>query len=560
MFIKPVSLGLISLLLFLTLGCNNPEVWPQVDKKPEYKDYVTEGLKSYKESNINHRLRLCDYDYDKDYLNYGKTKSFRESDSMRRYYIQVRDAFETMGFKVEWDVKKHCAIVFNDYHSVILPANSSVGKIDDGRIEFDKSNVILDEKMLIPPSTYNIIMETLKPGYTKRSIEALWDETVGLHLQDELWTEQNIYDAGHYLMIPLHAAFIMNNNEWQQQFAYQFAYFMDNQDHIAEVRLDQLHYYYLISRFIVLANESGQSDMIPEGLPDYLYNRIINIWNHEPAWQWDQSDFPNMKERLLWKLNTQRPDKSYYRAIIDEELFTFAIAADLSHYYQDKDIDKRSILADILDIAYQVFTKEVIPTENGGWLFQPGVWSEHPDYAYVGNAQKAPNLPSKTINNIAMDTSHSHRFPLWLKSLAEAYTPGSNEHNYYNKLREGLTIQFTDIVLLAPSGEIPFYRTTNFLDGNNGVYRWNYSTQGPNNGYGPYELSGTMLLGWWTFLPGDFLNTIYNDISRQFPLSDDAIQLYVGPGTSRERHHLIEGSAPYVNGYLELISILAENI
>lgn len=82
-FIKPISLGLISLLLFLTLGCNNPEVWPQVDKKPEYKDYVTEGLKSYKESNINHRLRLCDYDYDKDYLNYGKTKSFRESDSMR---------------------------------------------------------------------------------------------------------------------------------------------------------------------------------------------------------------------------------------------------------------------------------------------------------------------------------------------------------------------------------------------------------------------------------------------------------------------------------------------
>lgn len=83
MFIKPVSLGLISLLLFLTLGCNNPEVWPQVDKKPEYKDYVTEGLKSYRESNINHRLRLCEYDYDKDYLNYGKTKFFRESDRMR---------------------------------------------------------------------------------------------------------------------------------------------------------------------------------------------------------------------------------------------------------------------------------------------------------------------------------------------------------------------------------------------------------------------------------------------------------------------------------------------
>ena len=34
-------------------------------------------------SNINYRPRQCDYDYDKDYLNYGKTKFFRESDRMR---------------------------------------------------------------------------------------------------------------------------------------------------------------------------------------------------------------------------------------------------------------------------------------------------------------------------------------------------------------------------------------------------------------------------------------------------------------------------------------------
>lgn len=292
-------------------------------------------------------------------------------------------------------------------------------------------------------------------NYKYYIIEALWNDTVALHLQDKLWLEQNIYDAGHYLMVPLHAAFILDNSEWQQQFANQFAYFMDNKDNIVEGRLDQLHYYYLISRFIVQANKSGQSEIIPEGLPDYLYNRIINIWHHEPAWQWDQSDFPNMKERLVWKLNTLEPDKSYYRAIIDEELFTFAIAADLSHYYQDKDIDKCSRLAEILDISYQVFTHEVISTENGGWLYQPGVWSQHPDYAYVGNTQKAPKIPPKTIDNIAMDTSHSHRFPLWLKSLAEAYSTGSNERDYYNQLREGLTTQFTEKALVAPSDEIP---------------------------------------------------------------------------------------------------------
>lgn len=476
------------------------------------------------------------------------------------YYIQVRDNFEAKGFQVDWDAKNHSAIVANDSHSVILPDNSKIVQIDGKIIEFDKSHVISDGKMLIAPSSYYKIMATLELGYNGRSTESLWDETVGLHLQDRLWLEQNIYDAGHYLMVPLHAAFILDNGEYQQQFADQFAYFMDNKDNIAEGRLNQLHYYYLLSRFIVLASDAGQHKMIPEGMPEYLYDRIIKIWCYEPAWQWAQSDFPNMKERLIWKLDTPEPDKSYYRAIIDEEFFTFAIAADLSHYYQEKDTDKYSNLADILNIAYQVFNQEILFTETGGWLFQPGVWRQHPDYAYVGNTQKAANLSKKTLNSVAMDTSHSHRFPLWLKSLAEAYSPGSNEGEYYNRLREGLTKQFTDKALVEPSDEVPYYRTTNFMDGTNGVYRWNYSTQGSNNGYGPYELSGTMLLGWWTFLPGDYINNVYKDISRQFPLSDDVIQLYVGPGTSRERHHFIEGSIPYVNGYVELISNLAGKI
>lgn len=54
MFIKPISLGMISLFLFFTLGCNSPEVWPQVNTETEYKDYGAEGLKSYKEGYPNH--------------------------------------------------------------------------------------------------------------------------------------------------------------------------------------------------------------------------------------------------------------------------------------------------------------------------------------------------------------------------------------------------------------------------------------------------------------------------------------------------------------------------
>ena len=38
----------------------------------------------------------------------------------------------------------------------------------------------------------------------------LWNKTIKSYLLDDLWLEQDIYDAGHYLMVPLHAAFLLN--------------------------------------------------------------------------------------------------------------------------------------------------------------------------------------------------------------------------------------------------------------------------------------------------------------------------------------------------------------
>ncbi len=113
----------------------------------------------------------------------------------------------------------------------------------------------------------------------------LWSNTVAVHLEDELWNDENIYDAGNYLMVPLHAAFKLDESEWQMQFAYHFERFMENNEHISGSRLNQLHYYYLISQFIVLATDHGRFEIIPEGMADYVYNRIYRMWFEEPAWQ-----------------------------------------------------------------------------------------------------------------------------------------------------------------------------------------------------------------------------------------------------------------------------------
>jgi len=387
--------------------------------------------------------------------------------------------------------------------------------------------------------------------------KCLWNETVEPYLKDPLWLERDIYDAGHFLMVPLHAAFLNNQKLWQNQFAQHFQRFVKAYpEHVAKGRLNRLQYFYLASRFLVLATKKGRQDLIPSQLPSILYAEIRDLWQNSPAWQWSRDPFlGGIRERVLWKLNHKDVKKSYYRAIIDEELFTFAIAADLRTYERLSEIKNSPMLTDILNVAYRVFQQEVVPQQGGGWLFQPGgVWTDHPDYAYAGHKEKIPGMKPLPVPRIAGDSSHSHRFPLWLTSLAEAYPSGSKERLLYNNLKKGLEKQLSNKVLVPPTKDFPGYRMRNFMDGRTGVYRWGYKTQGKNNGYGPYELSGTLILGWWAFLGTSRVQQVYRDIARSYPLPPDVGTVYKGPGTSRERTLLI---SDYDSGFRELIVRLA---
>lgn len=124
-------------------------------------------------------------------------------------------------------------------------------------------------------------------------------------------------------------------------------------------------------------------------------------------------------------------------------------------------------------------------------------------------------------------------------------------------LQTGLANQLVNYVLVDPSEEFTSVRLNNFMDGRNGVYRWNYPTQGQGKGYGPYELTGSFLLGWWGFLEDPRIGEVYRQLSDEFPLSEPVLGLYIGPGTTRDRHPLVKDPAPYTNGYFRLITRLA---
>ncbi|MBG0566632.1 hypothetical protein [Actinoplanes aureus] len=220
---------------------------------------------------------------------------------------------------------------------------------------------------------------------------------------------------------------------------------------------------------------------------------------------------------------------------------------------------RATAVSDALASAREVFRQHVTPTRTGGWLFQPGIWAGHPDYAYAGHHNGGPNLAPARVSDIAEDTSHSHRLPLWLTSLSEAYGVGHPVGAYYDQPRHRLATQFLSRVLVPPNRDFPSFRTTNFMDGHNGLYRWGYVTHGPDNGYRPYELSGTLLLGWWSFLDRPGVCASYDDQARRFPLPPRVIRTYIGPDTTRVRHRLLAHGAWYRNGLaLQLVRVAAD--
>jgi hypothetical protein len=94
------------------------------------------------------------------------------------------------------------------------------------------------------------------------------------------------------------------------------------------------------------------------------------------------------------------------------------------------------------------------------------------------------------------------------------------------------------------------------MDGRNGVYRWGYASLGKDQGFGPYELSGILVSGWWAFLPGERTATLFRDLAAQFPLTEQLAAVYSGPVQRKP------GSPPGImrDGTAELLARLAADL
>ena len=398
-------------------------------------------------------------------------------------------------------------------------------------------------------------VEQPAPPVAVSRVDQLWDDIIVSYLRDDLWTSVNNYDAAHVLMFPMHWAFLQTSERYRNPFDDYFERYTTEGSLADETNnLRKLQYLYLHSQYLSLVAQTEQN-FAPwqQTLLEELQTEVEYQWNDYPAWNYGGVTYSGgMKERLEDKLSGRNFTPEYSRAIFDEEFFLMAIAADLMAILQE---DADATLLDIQGKTYELFVTQSIFIGDG-WLFQPGVWSHHPDYIYAGHTESRPDLSPSIIDDIATDSSHFHRMPLWLLSFQESYAAGRSERAFFEDLLARTRYQFEEVIFVAPDEQFDGPRLVNFTDGWNGVYRYNYSTVSEGSGYGPYELSAVSLpLGWYVFLNSDALASAYAGID--FPMSADLIDLYVGPNTTRERHPLVKWPDYFTNGFAELHLLLS---
>lgn len=163
--------------------------------------------------------------------------------------------------------------------------------------------------------------------------------------------------------------------------------------------------------------------------------------------------------------------------------------------------------------------KQAIVWKNESNLWQPGQRKNRQDYKYAGkidgiyqNIQKDDvecreqsslehcNLKESIVEGIGMDVSHYlSKWPVFFLAMQQASKTPEETH-YYKKLIEGTIKQVEEQVIRYENEK---YLLTNYMDGTNGVYRWNYVYRGKNWGYNPYELSYAYLFSLLGYLNKD---------------------------------------------------------
>lgn len=396
-------------------------------------------------------------------------------------------------------------------------------------------------------------------------------DIIKLYLEDDLWGKRDVYDAGHYLMVPLHYSYKYNNQGLKSSFYLFFTRFISEYEKSFSKNsnnLQRLQFCYLVSQYLKLhlQYDSYKFSDLEIKLFEFLKKEAHYFWKEVTANNWKHSSFIKykfigFKDRINWKLNTKKLDETnFYRAIIDSERFLLAVAADLKYIIRKSnnisnttsDIDE---IDAIVAVGLRIYNQRVSKEKNE-FIFQKGFWTKHRDYKYAGcESLRCIENGDNRVVNISEDTSHSLRMPLFLKSFEDGLDKAKDKKLFFalsNKLKSQL---LKNVIKYKDSDSTCFY-PTNYLDGSNGYFRYNYETH-KNEGYGPFELSETFKIGWWAFLEDQQVSDLYVLINSNLE-SRNPCEFVFQDKTKRVRHPVIANR--FTNNLYVVITKMASQL
>lgn len=364
-------------------------------------------------------------------------------------------------------------------------------------------------------------------------MQELWSRAITPYLQDPLWIERDRYDAGVRLMPLIHAAFQLEQDTWLTELADHYSRAAEFDHSQVDRELYRLQYFYPALEFMRLATESDRAELVPAKLLTTINAEVESLWLRADAGNWFTT-FRGMRSRLLWKLDAKYVDYSYYRAVNDSTLMVMAMAADLKAIETARGEETRwtRTLDDILSLADRMYEQEGQFNPDGSWIFQQGVWRDYYTHQFAGYSSVEPGARPQPVADIGEDAGHAMRYPIFLRSMANAYPIGSETRERYEQRLDGFRELIDRTILVHASDETPYYRLNNYIDGTNGVYRWNYPTLANNTGILPFQQSRVLLHGWYGLAGGTTVQNVYHTLRSQFPLSDVARNVYYNGGTS----------------------------
>jgi len=222
----------------------------------------------------------------------------------------------------------------------------------------------------------------------------------------------------------------------------------------------------------------------------------------------------------------QKNSYSYTGAITSAESIFMATASNLRVYFNNSGRNLPVVLTEIHNTAYKLFSFEE-KLNNNTWHLQPGRMKDHPDYKFAGYQENMRGYyhNPKPVEGIGTDVSHFMAiWPAVIYSFKVGSYDSVEKSAYFNGLLAGIGNQLQQRVIVQPSKEVPIFRLTNYMDGTNGLYRWNYNNRGLRDVIKPYQLSCAYMYSNLFLLNSDYIRTLYGKILATLPY-DDSLEL-----------------------------------